>query len=261
MKQIFLPITIAMLTAVMLFSSCTVSVKYQDTVNLTGEIVKKPRKCEKFNELNTQGGIQVIYIEDDSCYLVTECDKAIEPMIDIEVKDSVLKIALRGESYNTEMIGDKSYDKESKTLTIHGVKSMINGSFGNNVKVFIHAPKLNGIKSAGYLHLEADKIQSDSIFQLKTSGASDVDIDELKCATAIIHTTGSSNINAEIEASEDIEIKTAGSSYLDIECINCGDISINTAGSCAGEIKGDAKNLEKQFSGAMSLDSDNLRTR
>ena len=44
-----------MLTAVMLFSSCTVSVKDQDTVNLTGEIVKKPRKCEKFNELNTQG--------------------------------------------------------------------------------------------------------------------------------------------------------------------------------------------------------------
>ena len=87
-----------------------------------------------------------------------------------------------------------------------------------------------------------------------------MDIDELKCATAIIHTTGSSNINAEIEASEDIEIKTSGSSYLDIECINCGDISINTAGSCAGEIKGDAKNLVKQFSGAMSLDSDNLRT-
>lgn len=261
MRQILLPITIVAVFAVMLFSSCTISVKDKETIKLTGETVKKSRKCEKFDKIKTEGSGKIIYIEDDSCYVVIECDKAVEPIITTEVKDSLLTIAFKKKNSDTEMIGERSYDKENRTFTIHGMKSVVNGNMSNITTIFVHAPRLNGIKSAGYLNLEADKIHSDSVFTLKTSGSSCVDIDLLQCTAAIIHTSGASHIDADIEASESMEIKTDGSSYLDIECINCGDVTINTSGSCSGKIKGDVESFIKSFSGAMSLDTDGLRTR
>ena len=199
MKQyIFLPIALVATLAMLLLSSCTISIKNNSEVIEPGEITKETRQLADFNKILTNGAMDIEFISSDSSYIELEAGKNILPHIKTEVYNNTLKIQLD----NAGGIPFISADKR----TFHfQAKNGNNG--GDSFKVKVFAPSLEEYKAAGAITLKSDSITSND-FAIKLAGACSTDINGLYCKNVKIETLGSSDLNITIANAENTELNT-----------------------------------------------------
>ena len=250
MKQyVFLPIALVATLAMLLLSSCTISVKNTGEAIEAGEITKETRQLAEFNKILTNGAMDIEFISSDSTYIELEAGKNILPHIKTEVYNNTLKIQLDNNGGTPFISADK------RTIHFQGN----NGNNGqNNFKVKIYAPSLEEYKAGGAITFKSDSITSDN-FTIRLAGACDADIKSLKCKNVKIETAGSSDLGLKIKNAENTELNTAGHSDVNITFDNCNRASINVAGSSDITLKGTLNILDKHLAGAMDLNTDELK--
>ena len=250
MKQyIFLPVALVATLAMLLLSSCTISVKNNSEVIEAGEMTKETRQLAEFNKILTNGAMDIEFISSDSTYIELEAGKNILPHIKTEVYNNTLKIQLDNNGGTPFISADK------RTIHFQGN----NGNNGqNNFKVKIYAPSLEEYKAGGAITFKSDSITSDN-FTIRLAGACDADIKSLKCKNVKIETAGSSDLGLKIKNAENTELNTAGHSDVNITFDNCNRASINVAGSSDITLKGTLNILDKHLAGAMDLNTDELK--
>ena len=250
MKQyVFLPIALVATLAMLLLSSCTISVKNNSEVIEAGEMTKETRQLAEFNKILTNGAMDIEFISSDSTYIELEAGKNILPHIKTEVYNNTLKIQLDNNGGTPFISADK------RTIHFQGN----NGNNGqNNFKVKIYAPSLEEYKAGGAITFKSDSITSDN-FTIRLAGACDADIKSLKCKNVKIETAGSSDLGLKIKNAENTELNTAGHSDVNITFDNCNRASINVAGSSDITLKGTLNILDKHLAGAMDLNTDELK--
>ncbi len=250
MKQyVFLPIALVATLAMLLLSSCTISVKNTGEAIEAGEITKETRQLADFNKILTNGAMDIEFISSDSSYIELEAGKNILPHIKTEVYNNTLKIQLDNNGGTPFISADK------RTIHFQGN----NGNNGqNNFKVKIYAPSLEEYKAGGAITFKSDSITSDN-FTIRLAGACDADIKSLKCKNVKIETAGSSDLGLKIKNAENTELNTAGHSDVNITFDNCNRASINVAGSSDITLKGTLNILDKHLAGAMDLNTDELK--
>lgn len=250
MKQyVFLPIALVATLAMLLLSSCTISVKNTGEAIEAGEMTKETRQLAEFNKILTNGAMDIEFISSDSTYIELEAGKNILPHIKTEVYNNTLKIQLDNNGGTPFISADK------RTIHFQGN----NGNNGqNNFKVKIYAPSLEEYKAGGAITFKSDSITSDN-FTIRLAGACDADIKSLKCKNVKIETAGSSDLGLKIKNAENTELNTAGHSDVNITFDNCNRASINVAGSSDITLKGTLNILDKHLAGAMDLNTDELK--
>ena len=250
MKQyIFLPVALVATLAMLLLSSCTISVKNNSEVIEAGEMTKETRQLADFNKILTNGAMDIEFISSDSSYIELEAGKNILPHIKTEVYNNTLKIQLDNNGGTPFISADK------RTIHFQGN----NGNNGqNNFKVKIYAPSLEEYKAGGAITFKSDSITSDN-FTIRLAGACDADIKSLNCKSVKIETAGSSDLGLKIKNAENTELNTAGHSDVNITFDNCNRASINVAGSSDITLKGTLNILDKHLAGAMDLNTDELK--
>lgn len=251
MKQyIFLPIALVATLAMLLLSSCTISIKNNSEVIEPGEITKETRLLADFNKILTNGAMDIEFISSDSSYIELEAGKNILPHIKTEVYNNTLKIQLDNNGGTPFISADK------RTIHFQGKNGNANG--GENFKVKIFAPSLEEYKAGGAITFKSDSIKSND-FAIKLAGACSTDINGLYCKNVKIETLGSSDLNITIVNAENTELNTAGHSDAEITFDHCNRASINVKGASDITLKGTLNILDKHIAGAMNLDTSELK--
>lgn len=259
MRTVSITLALVASLALVLFSSCTITVKENKSTKLTGETVKVTRACEPFDKITMSGGLDIRYIEDDSCYVEIEADKALNAKVSTEVTDGILNIALLQTSFDGNIFEKDDKAQDDRTFTFHGMKNAIDKTLDDDIKVIVHAPYLNEIQSHGAIDFEADKVKSQGEFYLRVSGKSDTKIKRLESRKVELSTSGLSDIEVGIYNADTVGIKSSGKSDLDINFQNCGTAHIQASGACDAELKGSVRNLTKDLSGRADIDDSSLR--
>lgn len=259
MRTVSITLALVASLALMLFSSCTITVKENKSTKLSGEIVKTTRSCDHFDRISIGGGMDVTYIVDDSCYVEIEADKALDAKVSTEVTDGILNIALLQVSFDGNILENDDKPKDDRTFTFHGIKDAIDTAFDYDIKVTVHAPYLNEIHSSGAIDFEAHKVKSQGEFSLRASGKSDIEIKRLESRKVEFSTSGLSDIEVGIYNADTVDIQSSGKSDLDIYFRNCGTAHIQASGACDAELKGSVRNLTKDLSGRADIDDSSLR--
>lgn len=108
-----------------------------------------------------------------------------------------------------------------------------------NVKVFVSSPSLRRLEIQGAIDFEAERVSSDSGFELRIEGAGDVDIDRLDAG--------------------DVSIYLAGAGDIDIDGILCNTLNAQADGASDMEISGKADHARFELNGAANLDVRGLK--
>lgn len=259
MRTVSITLALVASLALVLFSSCTITVKENKSTKLSGEIVKTTRSCDHFDRISIGGGMDVTYIVDDSCYVEIEADKALDAKVSTEVTDGILNIALLQVSFDGNILENDDKPKDDRTFTFHGIKDAIDTAFDYDIKVTVHAPYLNEILSSGAIDFEAHKVKSQGEFSLRASGKSDIEIKRLESRKVEFSTSGLSDIEVGIYNADTVDIQSSGKSDLDIYFRDCGTAHISASGACDAELKGSVRNLTKDLSGRADIDDSSLR--
>lgn len=258
MRTVSITLALVASLALVLFSSCTITVKENKSTKLTGETVKVTRACEPFDKITMSGGLDIKYIEDDSCYVEIEADKALNAKVSTEVTDGILNIALLQTSFDGNIFETDDKAQDDRTFTFHGMKNAIDKTLDDDIKVIVHAPYLNEIQSHGAIDFEAYKVKSQGAFYLSTSGKSEVEIKRLESRKVELSTSGLSDIEVGIYDADNVYIDSSGNSELDILFRNCGTVNLESSGACDAKLKGDVRNLIRDVSGRADIDDSKL---
>lgn len=241
---IFLPIALAVVTATLLFSSCTISLN-KDAIE-PGEMTKETRNLGAFNQIHVGGAMSIEFVTSDSSYIEIETGKNILPHIKTEVNDSILKIMPVPKE-------DKPF-YSSNERTFHFQPTLDNC----DIKVKIFAPSLKDIDLSGATNFKADNITNDNIV-IQLSGATAADIKNLTCKNVKIDATGASKITIKVNGADNTEVEATGACKADITFNNCNRTGINVAGAASMKLKGTLNTLDKHIAGACSLDTNELK--
>lgn len=250
MKQyVFLPIALVATLAMLLLSSCTISVKNTGEAIEAGEITKETRKLAAFNKIHFGGAMDIEFVTSDSSYIEIEAGKNLLPHIKTEVNDNMLKIMPDYEG------GKPNFSSSERTFHFQPSDG-ITGNKKINIKVF--SPSLEEIKIAGAASFKADNITSDNIV-IDLSGATETNIKNLNCKNVRIDSKGASETKIKINGADNTELKAAGACEADITFNNCNRAGIKVAGAADLTLKGTLNILDKHIAGACSLDTDELK--
>ena len=137
MRTVSITLALVASLALVLFSSCTITVKENKSTKLTGETVKVTRACEPFDKITMSGGLDIKYIEDDSCYVEIEADKALNAKVSTEVTDGILNIAILQTSFDGNIFETDDKAQDDRTFTFHGMKDAIDKTLDDDIKVIV----------------------------------------------------------------------------------------------------------------------------
>lgn len=247
-RNIILPIALVATLAMLLLSSCTISIKDSSETIEAGEITKETRQLAAFNRLITSGAMDIEFVSSNSTYIELEAGKNVLPHIKTEVYNNTLKIQLDNAGGSPFISADRR--------TIHFQSK--DGNNGNCFKVKVYAPSLEEYKASGAITLKSDSITSNN-FVVKLAGACNADIKSLNSKNVKIETAGSSNLDLNINNAENTELNTAGQSDVNITFDNCDRASIKVAGASDITLKGTLNVLDKHLAGAMDLNTKQLK--
>lgn len=243
---IFLPIALAVVTATLLFSSCTISLN-KDAIE-PGEMTKETRNLGAFNQIHVGGAMSIEFVTSDSSYIEIEAGKNILPHIKTEINDKILKIMLDNKG------GSPYYSKEERILHFQ-TSDVINES---DIKVKVFAPTIEELHLAGAVDFKSDSITSEK-FVLEVAGRSDTDIKSLSCKNMKIDIAGSSDMKLKVNGAQNVELSVAGQSDADITFDKCNRAGISIAGAADIKLKGTLNILDKHIAGAASINTDELK--
>lgn len=250
-KNIILPIAIITMIAMLLFTSCTISIKDTKEIKEAGEIKTETRSLEAFNELSIEGLVEVEYIISDSTRMELEGGEFILPTIKVNQHGTKLFI------HDERNSSTPHFTTDDRTIHYRGAKDNWEGKSAN-VKVKIYAPCFAEISIAGASTFNADSLSTGS-FRSTLAGACNLNIKYLSYDNATISTAGASKLHLGINKSKYTKIETAGASEGDIKFNDCEYAVINVAGACKMNLSGTLNTLDKHIAGAANINTYNLK--
>lgn len=269
--KIFLPIALVSALAMMLFCSCTISIKKM-SVNDDEDIIKKTYRVDDFKGINISMADAIIHFEEsDSFSVELSADNNVHENISVDVSNGILFI-----TYKDDDMGITTSD-DGRTLKIRGLKI---ASDSHEVDIYIKAPRLSYIVCNGDTGFEAERIVADSMLFVQINGAAELNIDSIVAKRTELHVSGGcdadiKNINSreitldtsgagEIETSvsnaDMTDLITSGAAEYKINFMeNCNKVRIMANGAVDVTLSGQVNSVEKNINGAAEINMDDLK--
>lgn len=177
--------------------------------------------------------------------------------------------------------GTLTVDGQGKGLIGNGRWLSIGSESSNKlgaVDIYITSPTLTDVSMAGSGDFKCDQpITVDALnvlvagagdidfstiharkLDVGLAGAGDISIKDVTDADLSIRVSGAGDIDFTATHSNKIELSLSGAGDMEGQLNDCGDVSITMAGAGEAELKGTARTLTKQLSGAADLDTKKL---
>lgn len=270
--KIFLPIALVCALAMMLFCSCTISIKKM-SVNDDEDIIKKTYRVDEFKGINISMADAIIHFEESDSFAVElSADNNVHENINVDVSNGILFITYKDD----DDMGTTTSD-DGRTVKIRGLKI---ASDSHEVDIYIKAPHLSYIVCNGDTGFEAERIVADSMLFVQINGAAELNIDSIVAKRTELHVSGGcdadiKNINSreitldtsgagEIETSvsnaDMTDLITSGAAEYKINFIeNCNKVRIMANGAVDVTLSGQVNSVEKNINGAAEINMDDLK--
>lgn len=270
--KILLPIALVSALAMMLFCSCTISIKKM-SVNDDEDIIKKTYRVDEFKGINISMSNAIIHFEEsDSFSVELSADNNVHENINVDVSNGILFITCKDD----DDMGITTSD-DGRTVKIRGLKI---ASDSHEVDIYIKAPHLSYIVCNGDTGFEAERIVADSMLFVQINGAAELNIDSIVANRTELHVSGGcdadiKNINSreitldtsgagEIETSvsnaDMTDLITSGAAEYKINFMeNCNKVRIMANGAVDVTLSGQVNSVEKNINGAAEINMDDLK--
>lgn len=271
-KNFILPIALVGALAMMLFSSCTFSIRKM-SVNEDSDITKKAYSVNGFKGISTTVSDAIIHYEESDTFSVeVASNNTVHEIISVEVSDSILYITYNGD----DDFGVTTSD-DGRTVKIKGIKTTLDH---NKIDIYIKAPRLSHIVCNGATDFKADNITADSMLFVQINGAADLDIDNIAAKRTELHisggcdakirnidsreitldTSGAGEIETSVSNADMTDLITSGSAEYRIKFTeNCNKVRIMTNGASEITLSGQVNSMEKNIQGTAEINMDNLK--
>lgn len=269
--KILLPIALVSALAMMLFCSCTISIKKM-SVNDDEDIIRKTYRVDDFKGINISMADAIIHFEEsDSFSVELSAENNVHENINVDVSNGILFI-----TYKDDDMGITTSD-DGRTVKIRGLKI---ASDSHEVDIYIKAPRLSYIVCNGDTGFEAERIVADSMLFVQITGAAELNIDSIVAKRTELHVSGGcdadiKNINSreitldtsgagEIETSvsnaDMTDLITSGAAEYKINFMeNCNKVRIMANGAVDVTLSGQVNSVEKNINGAAEINMDDLK--
>lgn len=225
---------IVSITALFLLTSCSISVEK----NAQEEMVERTLDLKDFNKMHLSGSVDVIYTVSDSFCVKLEAPKDFIERLDVNVKDSILRVSTKEESREGHWV-IRSHD-------------------GNHCKVYVSAPSLSAVNIAGSTDFVCNDTLTTKSLALQIAGSGDINIKRLVSERTSMSVAGSGDIDITSLKSDIYDINIAGSGDVKANCDSCGIISVSIVGSGDIELSGYARDLRKSIAGSGDFKTEKL---
>ena len=122
-------------------------------------------------------------------------------------------------------------------------------SCNNGLKVRISAPEINQIDASGASKVNLSDLKNSEL-RVDTSGASKINLSG-ETAQLFVEVSGASSVDAENLKAETADVNTSGASRVSTFAVN--DLRAHASGASKVVYSGSPKNIEKSSSGASSI--------
>ncbi len=204
---------------IMLFSSCSISIKGPERVRGSKNVVSEVRDVGLFNAIQVSNALDLVVSIGEQFHIEVKADDNIVPLINTDVEDNVLKIFI-----------ERGY-------TLRNVKSQ---------KVYITLPLLTSISASGASSVSfTNPVKSDA-FSIRASGASDIML-EADLAFLEVRLSGASDLkitgfseytNARLSGASDMKSYAFACDLLEAVLSGASDINITVNKKIIGNLSG-----------------------
>lgn len=270
--KILLPIALVSALAMMLFCSCTISIKKM-SVNDDEDIIKKTYRVDEFKGINISMSNAIIHFEEsDSFSVELSADNNVHENINVDVSNGILFITCKDD----DDMGITTSD-DGRTVKIRGLKI---ASDSHEVDIYIKAPHLSYIVCNGDTGFEAERIVADSMLfvqingavelnidsivanrtELHVSGGCDADIKNINSREITLDTSGAGEIETSVSNADMTDLITSGAAEYKINFMeNCNKVRIMANGAVDVTLSGQVNSVEKNINGAAEINMDDLK--
>lgn len=271
-KTIVLPIALVFALAMMLFSSCTISIR-KINGNESGETTRKTYDVGAFSGIaSSVPNANIFYEEADTFSVEVSGNNIVHEFINMSVSDSILYI-----NFNQDEDYGVTKSEDGRTIKIKGV---ITSNHDDNINIYIKAPQLSRITCNGGTQFKADKITADNTLyvqsngtvefnvgtieamstEIHSNGACEAKIKSLNSKSIIIDSNGAGDIEADIYNADITDLITAGGSEYKINFHGeCDKLRIIANGATELTLNGQINSMEKNIHGAADINMNNLK--
>lgn len=270
--KILLPIALVSALAMMLFCSCTISIKKM-SVNDDEDIIKKTYRVDEFKGINISMSNAIIHFEEsDSFSVELSADNNVHENISVDVSNGILFITYKDD----DDMGITTSD-DGRTVKIRGLKI---ASDSHEVDIYIKAPHLSYIVCNGDTGFEAERIVADSMLFVQINGAAELNIDSIVANRTELHvcggcdadikninsreitldTSGAGEIETSVSNADMTDLITSGAAEYKINFMeNCNKVRIMANGAVDVTLSGQVNSVEKNINGAAEINMDDLK--
>jgi hypothetical protein len=178
-------VALILILTVALFSGCSASV--------TGKLITEEKDFTDFTKVDVEGAFDIEIIKANSFSVTVSGDEGFFDYIAVEKEGDTLKISLDPRHTFTD------FTLVAKTL-----------------KAKVAMPALRRLRLSGASTGTIQGFSSSDDFSIEVSGASALDMDDIKTSDAEFEISGASKVAGNIEAG-DIEFKVSGASGVELE--------------------------------------------
>lgn len=270
--KILLPIALVSALAMMLFCSCTISIKKM-SVNDDEDIIKKTYRVDEFKGINISMSNAIIHFEEsDSFSVELSADNNVHENINVDVSNGILFITCKDD----DDMGITTSD-DGRTVKIRGLTI---ASDSHEVDIYIKAPHLSYIVCNGDTGFEAERIVADSMLFVQINGAAELNIDSIVAKRTELHVSGGCDADIKNISSREITLDTSGAGEIETSVSNadmtdlitsgaaeykinfmenCNKVRIMANGAVDVTLSGQVNSVEKNINGAAEINMDDLK--
>lgn len=226
------------LFSILILTSCA-----KETVKITGELIEKEIEISELDKLY----ISNIHLKKDNI----EFGPKIE-LINSNVKSIIIKL-------QESLFNELNINKDSNELDING-SHFKKYETSYDLKIIISGYKLSelDLSTNSILYSENNTI-NDKNLNVKLSGASILNLNDIAVEKANFKLSGASIININSFKTNSLDIEMSGASIINVENININNIDAELSGASFLNFEGEVFDFDLELSGASSLSNYELR--
>lgn len=269
-------VTLLVVLAALLFSSCAVRVEKRDA----GNEITQSFNVDKFNGISLSGPGKVVFTVSDTISVSVKAHERTFDRLEIFTdKDSLLHISLDDKLTNgitiniadeneftvyvsgpslsaISVLGSGSFECEDGIESV-SADIYVAGSGEVDIKSIKTGSMTVNVAGSGDVDIKNATVQND--FAAAVKGSGDINVASVTAATANCSVTGSGDIKTNLKNVTQSRFLITGSGDLCVDFANCGTASVQISGSGDVELSGTLNHLNQTVSGSGEIDTRKLK--
>lgn len=251
-----IPACAAALASAVLFSSCILEKRHTADGELRDGLITVSQPIAEFSEIEASGAMVIAYRQAPSDSVRIEGAANLVSRVVVDQDGDRLRLRMKEGRVSMSDAGPKLVVYVSSENL-----SSVRLSGANKLKISepVSVPELHlDVTGAGDVDVE-DLTVKDRL-RVDLSGAGNLDIDNAVAGEVDLRMSGAGDIDGNFKNASSVNIEVSGAGDADLSLADCGDVRCHVSGAADVKLKGTARRLDCDKSGAADIDYDSLKT-